>query len=375
MVKRFITIFLVLYSIPVCSYLFSANYDVALKKVIIDAGHGGKDPGNLGTGRYKLKEKDIALDVALKVGAYIKENMPEVEVIYTRDKDVFPELYERTALANNEKADLFISIHCDAFTSPDAVGCSSFVVGVNHGKHSRVAIKENPVIATEEDKLNYGNFDIKSPEYQIEVSLYQKMYEKNSLLLADKIQTQFRERVNRRDRGVKREPLYVTSRVAMPSVLVELGFLTNPKEEDFLNSEQGKTFMASAIYRAFKEYKSEQEGVIKEIKEVHDIVNGKKEIEVFESRDVYSSTLETYLSVQVFSATSIVSDSKLKDLEQPFYLQDKSGYKYCSGNFSNLEAVKTHQKALVNQGFKDCFIVGVHNNAKVSVSEVIELLK
>lgn len=375
MVKRFITIFLVLYSIPVCSYLFSANYDVALKKVIIDAGHGGKDPGNLGTGRYKLKEKDIALDVALKVGAYIKENMPEVEVIYTRDKDVFPELYERTALANNEKADLFISIHCDAFTSPDAVGCSSFVVGVNHGKHSRVAIKENPVIATEEDKLNYGNFDIKSPEYQIEVSLYQKMYEKNSLLLADKIQTQFRERVNRRDRGVKREPLYVTSRVAMPSVLVELGFLTNPKEEDFLNSEQGKTYMASAIYRAFKEYKSEQEGVIKDVKEVHDIVNGKKEIEVFESRDVYSSTLETYLSVQVFSATSIVSDSKLKDLEQPFYLQDKSGYKYCSGNFSNLEAVKTHQKALVNQGFKDCFIVGVHNNAKVSVSEVIELLK
>jgi len=375
MVKRFITIFLVLYSIPVCSYLFSANYDVALKKVIIDAGHGGKDPGNLGTGRYKLKEKDIALDVALKVGAYIKENMPEVEVIYTRDKDVFPELYERTALANNEKADLFISIHCDAFTSPDAVGCSSFVVGVNHGKHSRVAIKENPVIATEEDKLNYGNFDIKSPEYQIEVSLYQKMYEKNSLLLADKIQTQFRERVNRRDRGVKREPLYVTSRVAMPSVLVELGFLTNPKEEDFLNSEQGKTYMASAIYRAFKEYKSEQEGVIKDVKEVHDIVNGKKEIEVFESRDVYSSTLETYLAVQVFSANSIVSDSKLKDLEQPFYLQDKSGYKYCSGNFSNLEAVKTHQKALVNQGFKDCFIVGVHNNAKVSVSEVIELLK
>lgn len=375
MVKRIIAIFLVLYSVPVWSYLFCADYDVALKKVIIDAGHGGKDPGNLGTGRYKINEKDIALDVALKLGEYINENMPEVEVVYTRDKDVFPELYERTALANAEKADLFISIHCDAFTSPDAVGCSSFVVGVNHGNHSRVAIKENPVISTEEDKLNYGNFDIKSPEYQIEVSLYQKMFEKNSLLLADKIQTQFRERVNRRDRGVKREPLYVTSRVAMPSVLVELGFLTNPKEEDFLNSEQGKTYMASAIYRAFKEYKAEQEGVIKDVKEVHDIVNGKKEIEVFESRDVYSSTSETYLTVQVFSAISIVSDSKLKDLEQPFYIKDKSGYKYCSGNFSNLETVNKHRKELVNQGFKDCFIVGVHNNAKVSVSEVIELLK
>ena len=114
---------------PVASYLFSSDYNVALNKVIIDAGHGGKDPGNLGTGRYKYKEKDIALDVALKVGDYISESMPDVEVVYTRDKDVFPELYERTALANSEKADLFISIHCDAFTSSDASGCSSFVVG------------------------------------------------------------------------------------------------------------------------------------------------------------------------------------------------------------------------------------------------------
>jgi N-acetylmuramoyl-L-alanine amidase len=375
MVKRIIAIFLVLYSVPVWSYLFSADYDVALKKVIIDAGHGGKDPGNLGTGRYKIKEKDIALDVALKLGAYINENMPEVEVVYTRDKDVFPELYERTALANAEKADLFISIHCDAFTSPDAVGCSSFVVGVNHGNHSRVAIKENPVIATEEDKLNYGNFDIKSPEYQIEVSLYQKMYEKNSLLLADKIQTQFRERVNRRDRGVKREPLYVTSRVAMPSVLVELGFLTNPKEEDFLNSEQGKTYMASAIYRAFKEYKSEQEGVLKDVKDVQKVIHAPIVIENPESGCILRSNPLSFLSVQVFSSSKEVTADKLKNLEKPFHLFGSSKYRYCSGVFTNLEAVKKHQKELVNQGFKDCFIIGVHNNAKVSVSEVIELLK
>ncbi len=375
MLKRIIAIFLVLYSVPVWSYLFSADYEVALKKVIIDAGHGGKDPGNLGTGRYKLKEKDIALDVALKLGAYINESLPDVEVVYTRDKDVFPELYERTALANNEKADLFISIHCDAFTSPNAVGCSSFVVGVNHGKHSRVAIKENPVIATEEDRLNYGNFDIKSPEYQIEVSLYQKMYEKNSLLLADKIQTQFRERVNRRDRGVKREPLYVTSRVAMPSVLVELGFLTNPKEEDFLNSEQGKTYMASAIYRAFKEYKSEQEGVLKDVTEVQKVIHAPVVIENPEPACILKSNPNSFLSVQVFSSSKEVSKQQLNKLTNPFYILDSSLYKYYSGSFTNLETVKTHQKELVNQGFKDCFIVGVHNSTKVPVSEVIELLK
>lgn len=373
--KRIIAIFLALYSIPVWSYLYSSDYNIAVNKIVIDAGHGGKDPGNLGTGRYSSKEKDIALDVALRLGAYINESMPEVEIVYTRDTDVFPELYERTALANSENADLFISIHCDAFTDAQANGCSSFVVGVNHGKHSRVAIKENPVIKTEEDKVNYGNFNISSPEYQIEVSLYQKMYEKNSLLLADKIQTQFRERVNRRDRGVKREPLYVTSRVAMPSVLVELGFLTNHKEEDFLNSEQGKSYMASAIYRAFKEYKAEQEGVIKDLTTVQGIVNGDKDIS--DNSDSSLATEKenlTCLSVQVFSSSKKLSERKLKDLHQPYFLLESGVYKYFSGRFSNLEEVKIHQKQLVNQGFKDCFVVGVHNNVKVNVSKALELL-
>ena len=370
--KRIITIFLVLYSIPVWSYLFSSDYNLALNKVVIDPGHGGKDPGNLGTGRYQSQEKDIALDVSLKLGAYIKENMPDVEVVYTRDKDVFPELYERTALANREKADLFISIHCDAFSDPQAHGCSSFVVGMNHGQQSRVAIKENPVINSEEDKLNYGNFDINSPEYQIEVSLYQKMYEKNSLSLAEKIQTQFRERVSRRDRGVKREPLYVTSRVAMPSVLVELGFLTNPKEEDFLNTDQGKTYMASAIYRAFKEYKSEQDGVIKEVAELQDIVSGET------NKD--QSNLPTKddlicLSVQVFSASKKLKKNSLKDLDTPFYLTENNTYKYFSGCFTNLHAVKKHQKELVNKGYSDCFVVGLHNKKKMNIDEVLELLK
>lgn len=370
--KRFLAIFLVLYSIPVWSYLFSKDYSLVLNKVVIDPGHGGKDPGNLGTGRYGTQEKDIALDVALKLGAYINENMPEVEVVYTRETDVFPKLYERTALANRQKADLFISIHCDAFTNPQAHGCSSFVVGMNHGKQSRVAIKENPVILTDEDKLNYGNFNINSPEYQIEVSLYQKMYEKNSLLLAEKIQSQFRERVNRRDRGVKREPLYVTSRVAMPSVLVELGFLTNPKEEDFLNTEQGKTYMASAIYRAFKEYKSEQEGVIREVEKVQELVSGP----TVQIEDPSNEGVDLVcLSVQVLSSSKKLKQSEIKDLESPYYLVENKMYKYLSGCYTDFNSAKEHQKVLVNNGFKDCFIVGVHNNKKLRVTEALELLK
>ena len=365
--KRIVAIFLVLYSVPVWSYLFSSDYSSAIDKIVIDPGHGGKDPGSLGTGRYASNEKDIALDVALKFGKYIEESMPDVEVIYTRDSDDYPQLYERTALANREKADLFISIHCDAFTDSRASGSSSFVVGMNHGKQSRVAIRENPVIETEEDKLNYGNFNIHSHEYQIEVSLYQKIYEKNSLSLANKIQTQFRERVNRKDRGIKREPLYVTSRVAMPSVLVELGFLTNPKEEDFLNSEKGKTYMASALFRAFREYKDEQEGVINDVRQVQSMVSGDTDIPETQSR--------TYLSVQVFTSKKELKKKSLKGLETPFFIEENDTYKYFSGRYLQIDDVKKHQEHLKSNGFKDCFVVGIHDNAKVGVSEAMKLLK
>ena len=364
--KRIIVIFLALYSIPVWPYLFTSAKEIGIRKIVIDAGHGGKDPGNLGTGRYASKEKDIALDVSLLFGGYILENMPEVEVIYTRKKDEFPELYERTAIANSEKADLFVSIHCDAFKDSKANGCSSFVVGVNHGKHSRVAIKENPVISSKEDRINYGNFDVASPEYQIEVSLYQKMYENNSLLLADKIQTQFRERVNRRDRGVKREPLYVTSRVAMPSVLVELGFLTNPKEEDFLNSEQGKTYMASALYRAFKSYRDEQEGIFSELIENRSLMAS--------DVDRMPSIEQTFFSIQIFSSVSPLKSESLIDVEG-FFLLHNDRYTYFSGKFQNLKEALEHKESLINNGFGDCFMVGIHNEKKVHVNKVVELLK
>lgn len=377
MLKRLLAIFLVLYSLPVCSYLLSSSNDAAVKKVVIDAGHGGSDPGNLGTGRYPTQEKDIALAVSLQVGAYIEENIPDVEVVYTRKSDKFPELYERTALANSENADLFISIHCDAFTSSQANGCSSFVVGMNHGKHSRVAIKENPIIETEQDKLNYGNFDIHSPEYQIEVSLYQKMFERNSLSLAEKIQTQFRERVNRRDRGVKREPLYVTSRVAMPSVLVELGFLTNPKEEDFLNSKQGQTYMASAIYRAFKSYKEEQEGVVKDVNDLSDLLD-QQEVQINDvelSKATNENSKETYLSIQMFSSSSEITNDQLKNIPNALIIEENGVFRCLSGKYEKIDIAREQREYLVSQGFTDCFVVGVHRGARLEVSKVIDMLK
>lgn len=228
-----------------------------MKTIVIDAGHGGKDPGNLGTGRYKTKEKDIALDVALRVGGYIKQQFPEINVIYTRDTDVFIGLNERADIANKAKADLFLSIHCNAFPNPNSNGVETFVLGLHRNQENlQVAMKENQAIFLEDDyKTKYEGFDPSSPESIIALTIMQSAFLQQSLSISSYIQNQFKNRVGRRDRGVKQAGFLVLRRTTMPSILIELGFLTNQAEEDFLNSENGKAYMASAIFRGFKEYK------------------------------------------------------------------------------------------------------------------------
>ncbi|MFC2175703.1 N-acetylmuramoyl-L-alanine amidase [Bacteroidota bacterium] len=228
-----------------------------IKTIVIDAGHGGKDPGNLGTGRYAAREKNIALDVVLKLGGYIKEQFPEIKVIYTRDKDVFIGLNERAIIANKAKADLFISVHCNAFSKEASSGVETFVLGLHRNEENlQVAKTENSAIFLEDDyKTKYEGFDPNSVESIIALTMMQSAFLQQSLSFSSYIQTQFKERVGRKDRGVKQAGFLVLRKTTMPSVLIELGFLTNTKEEDFLNSEQGKVYMASAIFRGFKDYK------------------------------------------------------------------------------------------------------------------------
>ena len=222
--------------------------------VVIDAGHGGKDPGNLGTGRYKTAEKDITLAVAHKTAAYIEERVPGVRIVMTRTGDTYPTLPERVRMANESQADLLLSIHCDSLEKSSAVGSSTFVMGLGKSDASlRVASKENATIFQENSDETRG-FDPNDPDTFIALALKQEIYLERSLQLADLIQTQFRERVGRKDRGVRQAGYYVTAYANMPSVLVELGFLTNPKEEDFLRSEKGQDYMASALFRAFRSY-------------------------------------------------------------------------------------------------------------------------
>jgi N-acetylmuramoyl-L-alanine amidase len=231
-----------------------------LKTIVIDAGHGGFQPGTVSK---TTKEKDITLKVALKVGAYIEKNLPDVKVLYTRKKDVAVGLDERAHLANANKADLFVSIHVNASPSPTAYGTETWVMGLDKSeKNMSVSKRENAVILLEENYLErYEGFDPTSPESQILFELTQSAFKENSLKAAAKVEQQFKDRVGRRSLGVKQGPFWVLWATSMPSILIELGFLTNAKEEQYLLNESNQELMASAIYRAIKEYKEELESV------------------------------------------------------------------------------------------------------------------
>ncbi|MEP2023091.1 MAG: N-acetylmuramoyl-L-alanine amidase [Reichenbachiella sp.] len=241
------------------SFNYTGVKDVTVRKIVIDAGHGGKDPGTFGS--YS-KEKDIALSIALETGEIIKKYMPEVEIIYTRQDDSFPTLFERSDLANKNDADLFISIHCNnAPWSNEVHGTETYVMGLkNFDRNFEVAKRENSVILLEDNyEETYQGFDPNSPESYILFSLTQSVYQEQSILLATNVEDQFKNRVGRKSRGVKQSSLYLLWSSAMPSILVETGFLSNPKEEKELNDKLQQTYIASGIYRAFRDYKTEIE--------------------------------------------------------------------------------------------------------------------
>ncbi|MFM2428481.1 MAG: hypothetical protein RL012_365 [Bacteroidota bacterium] len=230
-----------------------------VRKVIIDAGHGGHDSGALG--KFS-KEKDIALQIALELGGIIKKHIQGVEVVYTRQTDAFVTLHGRAEIANKNNADVFISIHCNATPKGVAAqGTETYTMGLHASRHNlEVAKRENEVILMEDDyQANYQGFDPKLPELHILFSLYQNAYNDNSLKLAQNIQYQFENRVGRKSRGVKQAGFLVLWKTTAPSVLVEVGFITHPQEEKYLNSKSGQEYIASGIFRAFRDYKNELE--------------------------------------------------------------------------------------------------------------------
>ena len=240
--------------------LFSFQKNFKVRTVVIDAGHGGKDPGTLGK---ITREKDIVLKIALKTGKYIEANLPGVDVLYTRKTDKYVDFQARADVANKNKADLFISVHANSIVGANAFGTETFVMGLHKDNSNfEVAKRENSVILMDENyKEKYEGFDPNSPESYILFSLNQSAYQENSLKFAQKVEDQFKNRVGRSSRGVKQAGFLVLWMTTTPSVLIETGFLSNSKEEAFLASENGQDLIASGIYRAFKEYKTEIESI------------------------------------------------------------------------------------------------------------------
>ena len=233
-------------------------YRYRLRTVVLDAGHGGKDRGCAGA---SAREADVALALVLALGKQIQDNLPDVKVIYTRKTNVFIELDERAAIANRNHADLFISIHCNAGPS-QSHGTEVWTMGLHKtDANLGVAQRENAVILQEKDyQKRYDGFDPRSPQSHILFSLFQSAYITNSLRFAQRVDRQFRTTVSRPSRGVKQAGFLVLWKSTMPSVLIESGFLTNPAEERYLNEKANQSYMAAAIYRAFREYKRELEG-------------------------------------------------------------------------------------------------------------------
>lgn len=240
--------------------LLEVSNTYKLKTIVIDAGHGGKDPGTHGK---TSKEKHVALAVALELGRIIEGNLPDVKIIYTRKTDKFIELHERANIANRNNADLFISIHCNAISKSSIAGTETYVMGLHKTKGNLdVAVRENESILHEDNYIdNYEGFDPASTEGYILFSLFQNAYLENSLNVADKIEEQFKTRVERHSRGVKQAGFLVLWKTSMPSVLVEIGYLTNVKEEKYLNQKKNQVYIASGIYRAIKSYKNELEAI------------------------------------------------------------------------------------------------------------------
>tara|TARA_B100001113_G_scaffold111853_1_gene90801 strand:- start:1104 stop:2258 length:1155 start_codon:yes stop_codon:yes gene_type:complete len=348
-----------------------------IKTIVIDPGHGGKDSGTMGTKRFKVYEKHVALAVSLKLGKYISETFPEVEVIYTRDSDVFLELNERTEIANKSNADLFISIHCDGFTNPKPSGASVFVMGMSKLKANMdVAMRENSAIYLEDNyKQKYEGFDPKSPESYIVFSLMQNTYLNQSLKIAEQVENQFSTRANRKSRGVKQAPFYVISRTNMPSILIECGFLTNPKEEEFLHSDLGQDYIASAIFRAFRSYKESVEVTEEKVEQdtsKSEIIQNNIKLEKIDI-DKEESQINLIFKVQIGTYLKSMLDQKEFVNLNAEEIKINGTYKYfiISGN-DKKEAEKLKNNLREN-GFNGAFVVAFLDGKRISTKEALNL--
>lgn len=323
--------------------------------VVIDAGHGGHDSGAVGR---RSKEKDITLGVALKVGQQLKKQNPNITVYYTRSTDVFIGLDERANYAIKKHADLFVSIHANATKSRSANGSETFVLGLHRSKDNlEVAMKENSAILLEEDYTKkYEDFDPQSSESYIIFQFIQNKHLDASIRLAQLVQSGL-VGSGRNNRGVKQAGFLVLRKAAMPSVLIELGFITNADEENYMRSESGQTTLAKNIASAIVQY---EKGVALRSGQITTVKPQKQSIPTEQEGDPQNSSSEVSYRVQVIADTQqLPSNSRIyRDYTgQVKWYKEGKYYKYTIYDTPDLRQAKKYQQQL-RKRFKDCFIVG-----------------
>lgn len=335
--------------------------------VVIDPGHGGRDPGAV-NGRNL--EKTINLNVALKMGRLIENNCKNVKVIYTRKTDVFVELKQRGEIANKAGADLFVSIHTNSAKNKSAKGAETFLLGVEENRTSAnlsVAMEENKAILYESDyETRYEGYDPNSPESLIIFEFMQNEYQKESLKFADMVQKQLIGHARRPDRGVHQAGFLVLWKAAMPSILVELGFISNTEECRYMTSQKGIDELGSSLYRAFVKYLEEYR------KQMSKSVN--LSAPANESGSVAAGNKPVFKVQFMISSQPLQSDdNRINNLPDVDYYKENNQYKYVCGKTSDYESILKLQIE-VRKKYKDAFVVAFLNDKKIGVREALDLI-
>jgi N-acetylmuramoyl-L-alanine amidase len=330
--------------------------------IVIDPGHGGYDPGALGS---FSEEKNITLAIALRTGSYIEQNLKNVSVIYTRKTDAFVDLKDRPAMANKNNADLFISIHVNSANVKSVHGVETYVMGATKDEQNlAVAMKENEVILLEKDySTSYEGFDPKSPESYVMFSLMQNIYLRQSTSFASRIQNQYRERYDRLDRGVKEAGFWVLYNTTMPSVLTETGFITSPDEEKFLNSPAGQDIIARSIFNACNDY-------------IAEIDSKSSRFPVRDTSQTPSRSSDIIFMVQI--ATSSVrielKPQNFNGLKNVVEIPGQGQLKYASGSFSDYTSAANYRKE-IEASFPDAFVIAVKDNKILPLQQALDQKK
>ena len=366
MEKRLINILICcLFVLPLSAQQGSKTAQKAAQKkaftVVIDAGHGGHDPGAMG----KLtQEKKLNLEVSQRLEQQIKLHHPDVKVVMTRKNDVFLTLQQRADIVNKNNADLFICIHTNAAENRNVTGTETFVLGVDKMQSNLdVAMRENAVMLLEDDyQTTYEGFDPNSVDSYIMFELMQDQYIDQSLNFATLVQHQFTD-IGRSDRGVRQAGFWVLHKSACPSVLIEMGFISNINEEKYLASDKGKEDITNSIYQAFEQYKS-----------AYDRKHGIVKASQAESKPAEAKADKPVYKVQIFSTLKPVpaGDPTFRGLKNCQCTKDGKFYKYTYGEDADYQTILDIQQELKTK-FKDCFIVAFLGNKQIPVKEALQM--